>query len=141
MCSPTTPPRTGPRCWNATSRRSPRRRERATIRQGRRFRAANARSLRWRASRNDAAMKLVVFGLSVSSSWGNGHAVLWRALIRALAADGHWVVFFERDVPWYAQHRDLTELEGGRLVLYGDWEAIRPEARRELRDVDAAMGT
>ena len=77
-------------------------------------------------------MKLVVFGLSVSSSWGNGHAVLWRALIRALGADGHRVVFFERDVPWYAQHRDLTELDGGRLVLYGDWQAVRREAAGEL---------
>jgi spore maturation protein CgeB len=86
-------------------------------------------------------MKLVVFGLSVSSSWGNGHAVLWRALIRALAASGHDVVFFERDVPWYAQHRDLTELEGGRLVLYQDWDAARSEAGRELRDADAGMIT
>ena len=86
-------------------------------------------------------MKLVVFGLSVSSSWGNGHAVLWRALIRALTSEGHFVVFFERDVPWYAQHRDLYEIEGGRLVLYGAWDEVRPEARRELSDADAAMVT
>lgn len=86
-------------------------------------------------------MKLVVFGLSVSSSWGNGHAVLWRALIRALAADGHRVVFFERDVPWYAHHRDLTEIDGGRLVLYDDWGAARLEARHELAGADAAMVT
>ena len=59
-------------------------------------------------------MKLVVFGLSVSSSWGNGHAVLWRALIRALAAEGHLTVFFERDVPYYADNRDVRELAGGR---------------------------
>ena len=86
-------------------------------------------------------MKLVVFGLSVSSSWGNGHAVLWRALIRALAADGHFVVFFERDVPWYAHNRDLTELEGGRLMLYGAWDEVRPMARQELADADAAIVT
>ena len=86
-------------------------------------------------------MKLVVFGLAVSSSWGNGHAVLWRALIRALAAQGHRTVFFERDVPWYAEHRDLTEIEGGRLVLYADWNEIRPAAPRELRDADAAIVT
>jgi spore maturation protein CgeB len=86
-------------------------------------------------------MKLVVFGLSVSSSWGNGHAVLWRALIRALTSGGHFVVFFERDVPWYAQHRDLHAIEGGRLVLYPSWEEIQPEARRELADADAAVVT
>ena len=56
--------------------------------------------------------------------------MLWRALIRALAADGHHVVFFEHDVPWYAQHRDLTEIEGARLVLYDDWNTVRPEAQR-----------
>src|SRR3954447_9138588 len=86
-------------------------------------------------------MKIVVFGLSVSSSWGNGHAVLWRALIRALAAQGHHIVFFERDVPWYAEHRDLIGIDCGRLVLYADWEEIRPEAARELRDADAAIVT
>ncbi|MGE0260632.1 MAG: glycosyltransferase [Alphaproteobacteria bacterium] len=86
-------------------------------------------------------MKLVVFGLSVSSSWGNGHAVLWRALIRALAAQDHRTVFFERDVPWYAEHRDLTEIDGGRLVLYADWHEAAPAARRELRDAEAAIVT
>jgi spore maturation protein CgeB len=86
-------------------------------------------------------MKLVIFGLSVSSSWGNGHAVLWRALIRGLAAQGHLTVFFERDVPWYAAHRDLAAIEGGRLVLYGDWDNVRPEAERELRDAEAAIVT
>jgi spore maturation protein CgeB len=83
----------------------------------------------------------VIFGLSVSSSWGNGHAVLWRALIRAFAERGHRAVFFERDVPYYAQNRDLTSLEGGRLILYGDWREALPEAKRELTDADAGMVT
>jgi spore maturation protein CgeB len=56
--------------------------------------------------------KRVVFGLSVSSSWGNGHATLWRGLAQALAEQGHPLVFFERDVPWYARHRDLARLPG-----------------------------
>ena len=86
-------------------------------------------------------MKLVIFGLAVSSSWGNGHAVLWRALIRAFAARGHQTVFFERDTPYYAQHRDLTYLEGGRLVLYNGWDEVLPFARRELADADAGMVT
>jgi spore maturation protein CgeB len=86
-------------------------------------------------------MKLVIFGLAVSSSWGNGHAVLWRALIRAFAERGHRTVFFERDVPYYAQNRDLTSLEGGRLSLYGDWGEALSEAKRELTDADAGMVT
>lgn len=86
-------------------------------------------------------MKLVIFGLAVSSSWGNGHAVLWRALIRAFAERGHQTVFFERDVPYYAQNRDLTSLPGGRLVLYGNWGEGLPDAKRELADADAGMVT
>ena len=86
-------------------------------------------------------MKLVVFGLSVSSSWGNGHATLWRGLIGALAEQSHRVVFFERDVPYYAAHRDLMELPGGRLVLYDDWASAVPVARAELADADAALVT
>ncbi len=87
-------------------------------------------------------MKLVIFGLTVSSSWGNGHATLWRGLCRALAAEGHDVVFFERDVPYYASHRDLTGLPGGgTLHLYRDWDSAAPLARRELADADVGMVT
>jgi spore maturation protein CgeB len=86
-------------------------------------------------------MKLVVFGLAISSSWGNGHATLWRGLCRALADRGHLVVFFERDVPYYASHRDLWELPGGRLHLYASWTEIEPLAIRELADADAGMIT
>ena len=86
-------------------------------------------------------MKLVIFGLTVSSSWGNGHATLWRGLIRALGRRGWDVVFFERDVPYYAGARDMVEIEGGRLVLYEDWEQLRALAAREVADADVAMVT
>src|SRR5437660_3994163 len=86
-------------------------------------------------------MKLVIFGLSISSSWGNGHATLWRGLCRALGRRGHQVHFFERDVPYYAANRDLTEIPGGHLYLYSDWEEIRSNARAQLRDADAALVT
>ncbi|HXT13599.1 MAG TPA: glycosyltransferase [Candidatus Angelobacter sp.] len=86
-------------------------------------------------------MKIVIFGLTVSSSWGNGHATLWRGLIKALSRRGHDVTFFERDVPYYAKHRDLSELFGGRLALYSDWNEILPKARRQLRDADVGMVT
>lgn len=86
-------------------------------------------------------MKLVIFGLTVSSSWGNGHATLWRGLCTALARRGHEVVFFERDVSYYAAHRDLTTLPGGHLVLYPDWDTVAPVARREVAHADVAMVT
>ena len=86
-------------------------------------------------------MKLVIFGLTISSSWGNGHATLWRGLLRAFAKRGHDVVFFERDVPYYAAHRDLRELEHGQLRLYANWADVRQDAARELEDADAGMVT
>ena len=67
-------------------------------------------------------MRIVIFGLTVSSSWGNGHATLWRSLIRALDAKGHRVVFYERDVPYYAAHRDLPQLHGGIFLSDGGME-------------------
>ncbi|WP_374471874.1 glycosyltransferase [Phenylobacterium sp.] len=86
-------------------------------------------------------MKLVIFGLTVSSSWGNGHATLWRGLIRALAARGVRVVFFERDVPYYARHRDLPALPWAELVLYADWAEVAERARTEATSADAVMVT
>lgn len=86
-------------------------------------------------------MKLAIFGLAISSSWGNGHATLWRGLCSALAAQRHRVVFFERDVEWYASTRDLRELPGGRLVLYREWSDAVSIARAELADADAAVVT
>lgn len=84
-------------------------------------------------------MKIVIFGLTVSSSWGNGHATLWRGLCRALAGRGHEIVFFERDTPYYAQNRDLHELPGGKLVLFADWATIRRRAADEVADADVAL--
>lgn len=65
-------------------------------------------------------MKLVVLGLSLSSSWGNGHATTYRALLKAFAARGHQVLFLERDVPWYADQRDLPDPDWCQLEFYRD---------------------
>jgi spore maturation protein CgeB len=65
-------------------------------------------------------MNLVVLGLSLSSSWGNGHATTFRALLNAFAARGHDILFLERDVPWYAAHRDLPNPGFCRLEFYDD---------------------
>lgn len=63
-------------------------------------------------------MKIVILGLSLSSSWGNGHATTWRALIPGLARAGCDVLFLERDVPWYAAHRDFTTHDACELAFY-----------------------
>ena len=86
-------------------------------------------------------MKVAIFGLTVSSSWGNGHATLWRALIRGLAAAGNKIIFFERNVPYYAEHRDLPRGDVFELVLFDDWDDVLPRARRAVEDADAAIVT
>jgi spore maturation protein CgeB len=86
-------------------------------------------------------MKFVIFGVTISSSWGNGHATLWRGLCKALARRGHRVFFFERDVLYYALNRDLTRLPHGELCLYASWEDALPVARWYLADADVAMVT
>ena len=64
-------------------------------------------------------LDIVILGLSLSSSWGNGHATTYRALLRGLAAEGHRVLFLERDVPWYAAHRDMPEPDFCDFAFYG----------------------
>src|SRR5829696_8510830 len=63
-------------------------------------------------------LNIVIFGLSITSSWGNGHATTYRSLIKALHARGHTVTFLERNVPWYGDHRDLTSAPYCRIELY-----------------------
>src|SRR5436305_13043537 len=87
------------------------------------------------------SMKILIFGLSVSSSWGNGHATLWRGLIKALARRSHDVVFFEKDTPYYREHRDTRALPGCELRIYSDWESIASNASLELREADVGIVT
>src|SRR5918994_3571757 len=86
-------------------------------------------------------MKIVFFGLTISSSWGNGHATLLRGLFKALAARGHRIAFFERDVPYYAAHRDLIESPHLELDLYREWSDIVATARKAVADADVAVFT
>jgi spore maturation protein CgeB len=67
---------------------------------------------------------LIVFGLSASSSWGNGHATTYRALLNAYAARGHRVLFLEREQPWYHAHRDLTRPDFWTLAFYNEVEQL-----------------
>lgn len=87
-------------------------------------------------------MKFAIFGLTISSSWGNGHATLWRGLCRSLSELGHRVIFFEHDVPYYAGARDRYEMPGDdELVLYESWYSIAGRAAKEVHDLDVAIVT
>ena len=84
-------------------------------------------------------MKIVIFGLSITSSWGNGHATTYRALARALRARGHRILFFERNAEWYASNRDLPEPSFCKVHIYERWDEVLPILRKELCDCDVAM--
>jgi len=84
-------------------------------------------------------LDIVILGLSITSSWGNGHATTYRGLVRELAKRGHRVLFLERDVPWYAAHRDLPQPPFGRTELYDGPEDLRERFTQEIRDADCVI--
>lgn len=86
-------------------------------------------------------MNLVVFGLSISSAWGNGHATLLRGLFRALHSQGTQIDFFEKDTPYYSAHRDCASFPFVNLHIYQQWDEALPRARRCLENSDAALVT
>ena len=84
-------------------------------------------------------MKITIFGLTVSSSWGNGHATPYRAILKALHRRGHRIVFYEKDVEYYALRRDFTHPIFCELVLYRTWDHIRERALRDAADSDVVI--
>lgn len=84
-------------------------------------------------------MKIVVFGLSVTSTWGNGHGTTFRALLGALRDRGHDIVFFEKNVEWYASNRDLPHPVFCRVILFENWRDIVPTVRKQLAEADVAV--
>ncbi|HEX8312148.1 MAG TPA: glycosyltransferase [Chthoniobacteraceae bacterium] len=84
-------------------------------------------------------MKLVILGLSITSSWGNGHATTYRGFVREFAARGHDVLFLERDQPWYASNRDLSAPPFCRTELYEDLPELRARFAAEVESADAVI--
>jgi spore maturation protein CgeB len=84
-------------------------------------------------------LSIVIFGLSITSSWGNGHATTYRALIKALHRRGHRVTFLERDAPWYSAHRDLPEPPYCKTELYSDLRDVPRRYGNLVRDADLVI--
>lgn len=103
--------------------------------------ALGAMPARRRRSNGGAPIQLdvVVLGLSITSSWGNGHATTYRALLRELSRRGHRITFLEREREWYAQHRDLTNPEFCTVHLYRDLDELRDAHEQRIRTADFVM--
>lgn len=84
-------------------------------------------------------MKIVILGLSITSSWGNGHATTYRGLVRELVTRGHDVLFLERDVPWYATNRDLPNPPHGQTKLYANLGELKDSFTQTVQDADFVM--
>lgn len=84
-------------------------------------------------------LDIVILGLSITSSWGNGHATTFRALMRALSARGHNVCFLERDVPWYAENRDLPNPPYGLTQLYKSVAELKRKFAQRVMNADLCI--
>jgi spore maturation protein CgeB len=84
-------------------------------------------------------MKIVILGLSITSSWGNGHATTYRALVRELTTAGHDVTFLERDQPWYAENRDLPRPPYGETHLYRSVAELKRRFGGEVSEADCVI--
>lgn len=91
------------------------------------------------SGRDGGPLDIVVLGLSITSAWGNGHATTFRALLKGLGQDGHRVLFLERDVPWYASHRDLPAPGFCEVALYDDVPGMLGRWGDRLREADAVI--
>jgi spore maturation protein CgeB len=84
-------------------------------------------------------LDIVILGLSITSSWGNGHATTYRGLVRELSVRGHRILFLERDQPWYAENRDLPAPPYGRTELYHDLDELKDRFGAAVRRADFVM--
>lgn len=84
-------------------------------------------------------MKIIFIGLSLSSSWGNGHATTYRALLKALNDRGNTCLFYEYDAPWYRENRDMETPDFAELRLYEDTEELKTELLEHGRQADAIV--
>lgn len=85
------------------------------------------------------SLQIVILGLSITSSWGNGHATTFRGLVRELARRGHQVLFLERDVPWYASNRDLPHPGYCQTVFYHSLQDLQARFTGQVRQADMVM--
>lgn len=90
-------------------------------------------------SADSRPLKIIIFGLSITSSWGNGHATTYRGLVRELSARGHDVLFLERDVEWYAANRDLPRPPYGRVALYSSVRQLKEKFATAVKQADLVM--
>jgi spore maturation protein CgeB len=84
-------------------------------------------------------MKIAFFGSSLVSSYWNGAATYYRGIVRALAARGHEITFFEPDAYERQQHRDIDDPPWAEVVVWEPTEARARALVRRARDADLVV--
>src|SRR3954464_4697770 len=85
------------------------------------------------------SLDIVIIGLTITSSWGNGHATTYRGLVRELVRRGHRVLFLEREQPWYAANRDLPRPSFGQTQIYDRVPELKSRFSAEIQNADAVV--
>src|SRR3978361_1826008 len=89
--------------------------------------------------RAETPLRIVIIGLTITSSWGNGHATTYRGLMRELVARGHKVLFLEHDKSWYADNRDLPDPPYGRTELYLSVDDLKDRFTYAVKSADLVI--
>jgi spore maturation protein CgeB len=84
-------------------------------------------------------MQITIIGLSITSSWGNGHATTFRGLIRELNRNGHQVMFLEKNEPWYDSNRDLPNPDYCRVEFYHSAKDLKDRFHNEIGSADMVI--
>jgi spore maturation protein CgeB len=84
-------------------------------------------------------MKITIIGLSLTSSWGNGHATTFRGLIRELNKKGHDILFLEHNTPWYAANRDLPNPDYCLVGLYNNVDELKQIFSDDVKNADMVI--
>ncbi|WP_172124374.1 MULTISPECIES: glycosyltransferase [unclassified Devosia] len=84
-------------------------------------------------------MKIAFYGSSLLSAYWNGAATYYRGLLRALAARGYDITFYEPDVYDRQKNRDIDPPEWCKVVVYeGTIEALKQAAAHAV-DADIVV--
>jgi spore maturation protein CgeB len=84
-------------------------------------------------------MKIAFYGSSLLSSYWNGAATYYRGLLKALAAHGHNITFFEPDILDRQRHRDIDPPDWCEVVVYPATETGLRAAVSAAASADAVV--
>ena len=84
-------------------------------------------------------MRFAFFGSSLVSAYWNGAATYYRGLLRALAARGHAIHFFEPDAFDRQSHRDMADPDWAKVTVFPPDLPSMQRALDDAADADVVV--